>query len=244
MRELLDEAEPDAERGPGGRAVGRRLDRGTPTAVLRDGRDALLAVGMNGEPLPVEHGFPVRMVVPGPVRLRLGLQVGDRAGADHASPTSTRTGCRAAGRAQGPIKTQSRIDTPRRRNRLTAGPVTVAGRGLGPASGDRQGRGTRRRGPVAGGDARADRPRWTPGCSGPGGGRPRRASTPSRCGPPTRTARRRPNAAGGRPGRRDRLAHGQGHRALTPARGSLPGGIRGLLGGWAGWLRRRCGSAG
>ena len=38
---------------------------GSPTAVLRDGRDALLAVGMNGEPLPVEHGFPVRMVVPG-----------------------------------------------------------------------------------------------------------------------------------------------------------------------------------
>ena len=38
---------------------------GTPTAVLRDGRDALLAVAMNGEPLPLEHGFPVRMVVPG-----------------------------------------------------------------------------------------------------------------------------------------------------------------------------------
>ena len=30
-----------------------------------DGREALLAVGMNGEPLPVEHGFPVRVVVPG-----------------------------------------------------------------------------------------------------------------------------------------------------------------------------------
>ena len=38
---------------------------GTPTAVVMDGRDALLAVGMNGEPLPAEHGFPVRMVVPG-----------------------------------------------------------------------------------------------------------------------------------------------------------------------------------
>ena len=38
---------------------------GTPTAVVMDGRDAMLAVGMNGEPLPVEHGFPVRMVVPG-----------------------------------------------------------------------------------------------------------------------------------------------------------------------------------
>ena len=38
---------------------------GSPTAVVLDGRDAMLAVGMNGEPLPVEHGFPVRMVVPG-----------------------------------------------------------------------------------------------------------------------------------------------------------------------------------
>jgi DMSO/TMAO reductase YedYZ molybdopterin-dependent catalytic subunit len=38
---------------------------GTPTAVIMDGRDAMLAVGMNGEPLPVQHGFPVRMLVPG-----------------------------------------------------------------------------------------------------------------------------------------------------------------------------------
>ncbi|MDQ1749582.1 MAG: hypothetical protein QOE71_638 [Pseudonocardiales bacterium] len=38
---------------------------GSPTAVVMDGRDSLLAVGMNGEPLPTEHGFPVRMVVPG-----------------------------------------------------------------------------------------------------------------------------------------------------------------------------------
>ncbi len=38
---------------------------GAPTAVVMDGRDALLAVGMNGVPLPVEHGFPARTVVPG-----------------------------------------------------------------------------------------------------------------------------------------------------------------------------------
>ncbi|HET6209396.1 MAG TPA: molybdopterin-dependent oxidoreductase [Jatrophihabitans sp.] len=38
---------------------------GSPTAVVLDGRDAMLAVGMNGQPLPVPHGFPVRMVVPG-----------------------------------------------------------------------------------------------------------------------------------------------------------------------------------
>ncbi|MDQ1722647.1 MAG: hypothetical protein QOI26_2381, partial [Pseudonocardiales bacterium] len=38
---------------------------GSPTAVVMDGRDAMLAVGMNGELLTSEHGFPVRMVVPG-----------------------------------------------------------------------------------------------------------------------------------------------------------------------------------
>jgi DMSO/TMAO reductase YedYZ molybdopterin-dependent catalytic subunit len=38
---------------------------GAPASVVMDGRDALLAVGMNGEPLPLEHGFPVRTVVPG-----------------------------------------------------------------------------------------------------------------------------------------------------------------------------------
>lgn len=38
---------------------------GAPTKVVMDGRQALLAVGMNGKPLPLEHGFPVRVVVPG-----------------------------------------------------------------------------------------------------------------------------------------------------------------------------------
>jgi DMSO/TMAO reductase YedYZ molybdopterin-dependent catalytic subunit len=38
---------------------------GAPAAVVMDGRDALLAIGMNGEPLPVAHGFPARTVVPG-----------------------------------------------------------------------------------------------------------------------------------------------------------------------------------
>jgi DMSO/TMAO reductase YedYZ molybdopterin-dependent catalytic subunit len=38
---------------------------GTPLAALTDDRNAMLALGMNGEPLLVEHGFPVRMIVPG-----------------------------------------------------------------------------------------------------------------------------------------------------------------------------------
>ncbi|MDG4806185.1 molybdopterin-dependent oxidoreductase [Micromonospora sp. WMMD1120] len=126
LRELLDEVEPDRDAD---QVVGRSVDGwtcGTPTAALRDGRDALLAIGMNGEPLPVEHGFPVRMVVPGlygyvsACKWVTELELTRFADFDaYWVPRGWS--------AQGPIKTQSRIDTPRRRNRLTAGPVTVAG---------------------------------------------------------------------------------------------------------------------
>ncbi|MEU8088399.1 molybdopterin-dependent oxidoreductase [Micromonospora sp. NPDC049101] len=126
LRELLDEVEPDADAD---QVVGRSVDGwtcGTPTAALRDGRDALLAVGMNGEPLPVEHGFPVRMVVPGlygyvsACKWVTELELTRFADFDaYWVPRGWS--------AQGPIKTQSRIDTPRGRNRLTTGPVTVAG---------------------------------------------------------------------------------------------------------------------
>ena len=55
---------------------------GTPLASLMDGRDAMVAIGMNGEPLPAEHGFPVRMVVPGLYGYRLRHEVGRRPRAD------------------------------------------------------------------------------------------------------------------------------------------------------------------
>lgn len=48
--------------------VGRSVDgftAGMPLSVVGDGRDALVAIGMNGEPLPVRHGFPARLVVAG-----------------------------------------------------------------------------------------------------------------------------------------------------------------------------------
>jgi DMSO/TMAO reductase YedYZ molybdopterin-dependent catalytic subunit len=38
---------------------------GTPIDTVLDGRDTMLCLGMNGQPLPPEHGFPVRMVTPG-----------------------------------------------------------------------------------------------------------------------------------------------------------------------------------
>ncbi|MFC4018183.1 molybdopterin-dependent oxidoreductase [Micromonospora sp. GCM10011542] len=126
IRELLDEVEPEADAD---QVVGRSVDGwtcGTPTAALRDGRDALLAVGMNGEPLPVEHGFPVRMVVPGLYGYVSACKWITELELTRFSDFDAYWVPRGWS-AQGPIKTQSRIDAPRPRNRLTGGPVTVAG---------------------------------------------------------------------------------------------------------------------
>jgi DMSO/TMAO reductase YedYZ molybdopterin-dependent catalytic subunit len=125
VQEILDEAGP---LDGADQVVGRSADGwtcGTPTAVLRDGRDALLAVGMNGAPLPVTHGFPVRVVVPGLYGyvsackwvVELELTSFD----DFDAYWVPRGWA-----AQAPIKTQSRIDTPRG-GRVSAGQVTVAG---------------------------------------------------------------------------------------------------------------------
>ncbi len=98
----------------------------TPLAVLLDGRTALLAVGMNGEPLPVEHGFPVRMVVPGlygyvsATKWVVDLEV---TRFDRAAAYWTTRGWSA----QGPVKTQSRIDVPGDGAMVRAGRVAVAG---------------------------------------------------------------------------------------------------------------------
>jgi DMSO/TMAO reductase YedYZ molybdopterin-dependent catalytic subunit len=65
LKDVLDEAgvQPGATQ-----VVSRSIDgwsAGSPTSVVMDGRDAMIAVAMNGEPLPPEHGYPVRLVVPG-----------------------------------------------------------------------------------------------------------------------------------------------------------------------------------
>jgi DMSO/TMAO reductase YedYZ molybdopterin-dependent catalytic subunit len=126
VKGLLDEAGPL----PGAdQVVGRSSDGwtcGTPTEVLRDGRDALLAIGMNGEPLPIEHGFPARIVVPGLYGyvsackwvVELELSSFD----DFDAYWVPRGWA-----AKGPIKTQSRIDRPRAGASVPAGAVTVAG---------------------------------------------------------------------------------------------------------------------
>jgi DMSO/TMAO reductase YedYZ molybdopterin-dependent catalytic subunit len=126
IKALLDEADPL----PGAdQVVQRSVDGwtcGTPTAVLRDGRDALLAVGMNGRPLPVDHGFPVRMVVPGLYgyvsACKWITEIELSRFADFDAYWVPRGWSQ-----QAPIKTQSRIDTPRDGARRTAGTIMVGG---------------------------------------------------------------------------------------------------------------------
>jgi DMSO/TMAO reductase YedYZ molybdopterin-dependent catalytic subunit len=99
---------------------------GTPLSVLTDDRNALIAIAMNGEPLPLEHGFPARLVVPGlygyvsATKWVTTLKV-TRFADDEGYWTPR------GWSALGPVKTQSRIDVPRSGDRVRAGNVAVAG---------------------------------------------------------------------------------------------------------------------
>ncbi|NQX27159.1 molybdopterin-dependent oxidoreductase [Microbacteriaceae bacterium VKM Ac-2854] len=135
IRELLARAKPTAGADM---VLSRSIDGFTassPLEVLQDEqRAALVAVGMNGEPLPVEHGFPARLVVPGlygyvsATKWVTELKVTTFA-ADVAY-WSTR-----GWTEKGPIKTESRIDVLGNGQPLTAGPITVAGVAWAPHTG-------------------------------------------------------------------------------------------------------------
>ncbi|MDQ6936045.1 MAG: molybdopterin-dependent oxidoreductase [Actinomycetota bacterium] len=99
---------------------------GTPISALTDGRDAMLAIGMNGVPLPIKHGFPARMVVPG----LYGYVSATKWVTDlEVTRFSDFTGywTRKGWAKQAPIHTESRIDVPRQFGSVTAGKVPVAG---------------------------------------------------------------------------------------------------------------------
>ena len=123
---LLNEAGVKAE---GTQVIGRSIDQftvGFPTEAVFDGREALVAVGMNGEPLPFEHGFPARLVVSGLygyVSATKWLTEIELAGWDDFDGYWIPRGWSK----EGPIKTHSRIDTPRRNGTVTAGPGAIAG---------------------------------------------------------------------------------------------------------------------
>ncbi|MFE5941279.1 molybdopterin-dependent oxidoreductase [Streptomyces sp. NPDC056480] len=131
LADLLREAgvRPPSAGGPADQLVARSVDGmtiGTPVEQVMDGRDALLAFGMNGEPLPFTHGFPVRMVVPGlygyvsACKWIESIELTTFAAYDaYWVPRGWA--------AQAPVKTQSRIDTPRAFARPAAGTVMIAG---------------------------------------------------------------------------------------------------------------------
>jgi DMSO/TMAO reductase YedYZ molybdopterin-dependent catalytic subunit len=99
---------------------------GTPLPVVLDGRDALLAVAMNGALLPVVHGFPVRIVVPG----LYGYVSATKWMTDIEVTTFAAAYACWAQRGwsqQGPIKTEFRIDVPAGGASLAPGRTAVAG---------------------------------------------------------------------------------------------------------------------
>jgi DMSO/TMAO reductase YedYZ molybdopterin-dependent catalytic subunit len=100
---------------------------GTPTSACRTTANAMLAVGMNGQPLPIAHGFPVRMIVPG----LFGYVSGTKWIVDMELTTFRAFDpywVRRGWKAQAPIKLMSRIDTPRGLAEVKSGrTVQVAG---------------------------------------------------------------------------------------------------------------------
>ncbi|MEZ5247559.1 MAG: molybdopterin-dependent oxidoreductase [Acidimicrobiales bacterium] len=119
--------------------VGRSVDdwtAGFPTDTLDDGRTALLAVGMNGEPLPIIHGFPARLVVAGLYGYvsavkwieEISLTTWD----DFDGYWISRGWSK-----EGPMKSMSRIDVPRHRDTVASGRTVVAGVAWSPPRGIR-----------------------------------------------------------------------------------------------------------
>jgi DMSO/TMAO reductase YedYZ molybdopterin-dependent catalytic subunit len=99
---------------------------GTPVQIVMDGRDALLAVGMNGQPLPVAHGFPARLVVPGLYGYVSATKwITDIEVTTYAARTAY--WAQRGWAARGPIKTESRIDVPGTGTQIPPGRTTIAG---------------------------------------------------------------------------------------------------------------------
>jgi DMSO/TMAO reductase YedYZ molybdopterin-dependent catalytic subunit len=123
---LLEEAgvQPEATQ-----VVGRSVDgwtAGFPTEAAVDGRPSMVAIAMNGEPLPVNHGFPARLIVPG----LYGYVSATKWLAEIELTTWEAFDGYWIPRGwskEGPIKTQSRIDVPRPGATVPAGRVAVAG---------------------------------------------------------------------------------------------------------------------
>ena len=134
LRDILDMAgvRDDAEQ-----VVGRSVDgftAGFPTEVAFDGRNAMVAIGMNREVLPANHGFPARLVVPGLygyVSATKWLSEIELTRWDDFDGYWIPRGWSK----EGPIKTQSRIDRPQNRDTVEAGSYALAGVAWAPTIG-------------------------------------------------------------------------------------------------------------
>ncbi len=107
---------------------------GFPVELAFDGRDPLLAIGMNGDPLPPSHGFPARLIVPGlygyvsATKWIEEIELTTWEGVDgYWIPRGWSK--------EAPIKTQSRIDHPRKRETVSEDPVVLAGVAWAPTRG-------------------------------------------------------------------------------------------------------------
>jgi DMSO/TMAO reductase YedYZ molybdopterin-dependent catalytic subunit len=100
---------------------------GTPIQTVMDGRDAMLAIAMNGQPLPVAHGFPARLVVPG----LYGYVSACKWIVDIEVTTYAANQAYWVPRGwapQAPVKTESRIDVPTGLKPIKAGQqISIAG---------------------------------------------------------------------------------------------------------------------
>ena len=126
IRELLARAAPTADADM---VLSRSIDGFTassPIEALTDDRNAILAVGMNGEPLPAEHGFPVRMVVPGLYGYVSATKWVTELEVTRFDKTTAYWTTRGWSE-RGPIKLQSRIDVPRKQQGMKAGESVIAG---------------------------------------------------------------------------------------------------------------------
>ena len=126
LKELLDEAE---VKDGATQIVGRSVDgwtSGFPTKLAMDGRDAMVAIAMNGEPLPFAHGFPARLIIPGIYgyvsATKWLTEIELTTLEDFDAYWVPRGYAKEA-----PIKLASRIDVPRGLSTIPAGKAAVAG---------------------------------------------------------------------------------------------------------------------
>lgn len=157
LRRILDEAgiSPDSDQLMSTDVEGFKI--GTPMESLLDGRNAIIAIGMNGRVLPREHGFPARLVVPGLYGFVSATKwVTKLTATTYAKDTSYWTDRDWA--TEAPIKIASRIDTPKALTNIKAGKTAIGGVAWAQNNG------------IAKVEVRIDGGAWQPAELGPSGG--------------------------------------------------------------------------